>query len=264
MLTETQWPYTGAYFGPADSRGPDKGPTAIALKRMLKRLGRFEGEFEDFDEHYNQQLQSQFADWQRDSGIIPASGNYGKASWEKARATKLVEGPHAGEYAMDGYGLALIRNEALTKQTVKLCYPFPVGEGGGVCQGLHPTAGLPGNWAIDFCDTPGARVLAVEAGKIQKLSGHPPSDDTADAMGVFGWSTYIRTPIGYVYFITHLGSRTPGLRVGSKVEAGDAIGRVGDQDFRPDHAHVGVTSPLGQDDARRKILLVANAPRVKL
>jgi len=150
------------------------------------------------------------------------------------------------------------------KTPVAICYPYPTGEGGGVCQGLHPTAGLPGNWAIDFCDTPGARVLAVEAGTISRLSGHPPTEDTWDTQGVFGWNTYIRTRANYEYFITHLGWQNPKFSVGAKVSVGDVIGKVGDQKFRPDHCHYGVTSPFGEADAKKRITAVSLAPRIHL
>lgn len=261
-LTETQFPYTGPYYGPGDKRGLDKGPTAEALKRAMARLGYMP--WTQFDDIYNQNLQSAMADWQINAKVGTATGQYGKASWTKIRSQKIPNGPHAGEYALDGYAIALVRNEAIHNQKPTLCYPYPIGEGGGICQGLHPTAGLLGNWAIDFCDTPGARVLAVEAGTIQKLSGHPPADDTADAAGTFGWNTYIRTSAGYVYFITHLGWQNPKFKVGVKVVPGDVIGKVGDQHYRPDHCHYGVTSPLGVVDAMLRITAVSKAPRIPI
>jgi murein DD-endopeptidase MepM/ murein hydrolase activator NlpD len=144
-----------------------------------------------------------------------------------------------------------------------LVFPYPIGGGGYVCQGLHATAGLPGNWAIDFCETPGDPVLCCEGGVVQKLSGHDPADDTWDAMGVFGWSTYIRTDHGYVYFYTHQGRRRAGIMVGQRIRTGEVLGYVGDQHYRPDHSHIGVTSPFGQSDARRRITAVSKAPRIK-
>lgn len=262
MLTETQLPFTGPYYGPNHKRGPDKGPTAIALKRALSRLGYIP--WANFDEIYNQNLESAMADWQINAKVSPATGQYGKGSWTKLRAQKIPNGDHAGEYALDTYAIALVRNEAIAKQKPDIVYPYPIGEGGGVCQGLHPTAGLLANWAIDFCDTPGARVLAVEGGIIQKLSGHPPSQDTWDTQGVFGWNTYIRTGHGYTYFYTHLGWQNPTCKVGIRVTAGTVIGKVGDQHFRPDHVHVGVSSPLGPEDAKKRITLVSKAGRVKV
>jgi len=128
--------------------------------------------------------------------------------------------------------------------------------------GLHPTAGLPHNWALDFICHAGLGICAPEAGTVTRFSGHDPSDDTADKNGVYGWSTYLTTPAGYVYFITHQGRRYPSLRVGQHVKAGDLLGFVGDQRYRSDHAHIGVTSPKGEADAKARITAVSRAPRV--
>ena len=128
--------------------------------------------------------------------------------------------------------------------------------------GLHATAGLARNWALDFICHAGLGICAPEAGTVTRFSGHDPSDDQADKNGVYGWTTYLRTPAGYTYFITHQGRRYPTLRVGQKVLAGDLLGFVGDQRYRPDHAHVGVTSPKGEADAKARITAVSKAPRV--
>jgi len=134
--------------------------------------------------------------------------------------------------------------------------------------GLHRTAGLEDAqgretyWALDFICHAGLGVVAPEAGRVHKFSGHDPSDDTADRNGVYGWSTYILTPDGYDYFVTHQGRRYPTLRVGQTVQAGDLIGFVGDQRYRSDHAHVAVHSPKSEADAKARITAVSKAPRV--
>ena len=143
-----------------------------------------------------------------------------------------------------------------------IVYPVPLGQMAQVCQGLHETAGLDGNWAIDFCAYPLTTIVAVETAVITKLSGKAPSRDTSDVAGVFGWSIHYRTPAGYRYFLTHLGSRLPTLRVGMDVQAGDTLGKVGDQVYRPDHIHQGVTSPYGSADAKKRITEVSKAPRI--
>jgi hypothetical protein len=143
----------------------------------------------------------------------------------------------------------------------QLVYPiagdFNVLEGG-----LHETAGLPGYWAIDFICKAGLGIVAVEDATITRFSGHDPSDDQADKDGVYGWSTWYETPSGYLYFATHQGRRYPTLRPGMKVQAGDLIGYVGDQRYRSDHLHLGVTSPKGETDAKAHIKKVAASPRV--
>jgi hypothetical protein len=143
-----------------------------------------------------------------------------------------------------------------------LVYPFATGVHVQICQGLHETGGLPGNWAIDFCCDPGTWILVPELATVTRFSGHSPGDDQADSMGVFGWTTYLLSPRGYQYFITHQGSRLASLRVGMIVRPGDQLGRVGDQRFRPDHAHIGVTSPLGPTDAKRRMTAVSQAARI--
>lgn len=127
---------------------------------------------------------------------------------------------------------------------------------------IHQTAGLAHNWARDFICNAGLGIVSPEAGIVTRFSGHDPSDDTADRNGVYGWTTYVETPAGYKYFITHQGRRLPSLRVGQHVAAGDLLGFVGDQRYRPDHAHVGVTSPKGEADAKARITAVSKAPRV--
>ena len=128
--------------------------------------------------------------------------------------------------------------------------------------GLHPTAGLAHNWAIDFICHAGLGIVSPEAGTVTRFSGHDPSDDTADKNGVYGWTTYLRTAAGYTYFITHQGRRLASLRVGQHVQPGDLLGFVGDQRYRPDHAHIGVTSPKGEADAKARITAVSKARRV--
>lgn len=139
-------------------------------------------------------------------------------------------------------------------------FPIPSGQLGRVCQWLHQTAGIDGNWAIDVCCPNNTTVVAAEAGTVTKLSGHDPNQDTWDSQGVFGWSIHFETPAHYHYYVTHLGVRT--VTVGMKLEAGSMIGRVGDQRYRPDHVHYGVSSPLGQVDAKKRITAVGKADRI--
>jgi murein DD-endopeptidase MepM/ murein hydrolase activator NlpD len=131
-----------------------------------------------------------------------------------------------------------------------------------VCQGLHPTAGLPGNWAIDFCAAGGTPVVAVEDCKIKKLSGHDPSLPPENLVGIWGWSIHYESSAGYRYFSTHYGKRF--CSVGQTFSAGQVVGQVGSWPGNPgrSHTHLGVTSPFGESDARKRILLVAGAPRV--
>lgn len=141
--------------------------------------------------------------------------------------------------------------------------PLPLGAGGVVCQRLHWTSGLNGNAAYDFCASPGTPILAVCDARVMYVSGHDPNDDTWDAMGVYGWSVNYMSLDGYRHFLTHLGDPRPNFVAGERLRAGQVLGRVGNQKFRPDHLHLGVTSPRGLTDAVARITKTAAAPRVK-
>jgi murein DD-endopeptidase MepM/ murein hydrolase activator NlpD len=164
--------------------------------------------------------------------------------------------------AYDAYGDSLLLKYAAAHPGDTLVYPFPQGYSSSICQGLHETGGLPNNWAIDFCARPGTPVVAVEAGVISRLSGKAPGQDVNDPTGAFGWSVYIEALRTYTYFITHLGTRPSELRVGLKVQPGDLIGHIGDQDFRDDHCHYGVSSTKGPADAKKRITAVSKARRI--
>lgn len=131
--------------------------------------------------------------------------------------------------------------------------------------GIHETGGLPHNWAKDFICKAGLGIVAPEAGKITRFSGNDPATAKPNASGVYGWTTYLQTPAGYEYFLTHQGRRLATLKVGQHVEAGDLLGFVGHQQpltGRPDHLHLGVTSPRGDADAKARITAVSKAPKV--
>ncbi len=254
-LTAKQFPYTGPYGLPASGL-KSKGPTAEALKRAMWRMGLLKAG-PPFSQHYDQRLALALGKW--DSG----KSGYGKGRWTKIRKARVPKGlPNAGELALDAVAVELVQNEA-KPTAVTMYYPIPVGSGGG-CQGLHETAGIAGNWAIDVCAPDNTTVVAAEAGTIAYLSGHPPWEDTWDTQGVFGWSVHFTAAGGYKYFVTHMGYRMPSLKPGFRVEAGDPLGRVGDQRFRPDHVHYGVSSPHGEADARKRITEVSLSPRVFL
>jgi hypothetical protein len=161
---------------------------------------------------------------------------------------------------------AQLEKDLLGPPTPKMVFPIAGPDAHVFVGGLHCTAPCrgttAGNWALDFICKAGLGIVAVEDATITRFSGHDPSDDQADKDGIYGWSTWYETPAGYLYFATHQGRRYPTLRPGMKVKAGDLIGYVGDQQYRSDHLHLGVTSPNGQADAKKHIQAVANAPRV--
>jgi len=187
------------------------------------------------------------------------------------RLAKLVEAERLLKQTTKGYtptgqywkpAMQLIDEVQTSLRPLPLRFPIATEKQFVHVGGLHPTDGLAHNWALDFICKAGLGIVAPEAGLVTRFSGHDPSDDQADAAGVYGWTTYIETAAGYLYFITHQGRRYPTLRVGMRVQAGDLIGYVGDQRYRPDHAHVGVTSPKSETDAKARITAVSKAPSV--
>ena len=92
-LSESELPYTGPYYGPGHSKGPDKNQTVKALKRALWRLG-VEPAFSNPDEHYNAKLENAMARWQKTSEVR-ATGQYGRGSWEALRSAFAPDGSHA-------------------------------------------------------------------------------------------------------------------------------------------------------------------------
>lgn len=234
---------------PRTLRVGDRGPVVVAAKRSvfkaLAKLAKHPRPTPIFGPFFSVDVKR----YQR-GAKVPASGIVDDATWLALERGGWI----------DAYSRALLaKDDALRPNVV---YPVPVGAAATICQGLHPTAGLTGNWAIDFCSPPGTPLVAVEAGTIRLLSGHDPADDTWDSQGVYGWSVHFEAAHGYRYFVTHLGRRAT-LAEGQRVEVGDVLGWVGDQRFRPDHMHYGVTSPLGERDARKRITTVSTAPRVR-
>jgi peptidase M23-like protein len=145
-----------------------------------------------------------------------------------------------------------------------IVYPHASGFASSVCQGLHETAGLGGNWAIDFCARGGTFVVASEAATIKKLSGRDPVIPPQNLVGIWGWSIHYETSAGYRYFSTHYGERI--VFVGQQVKAGEVIGMVGSWpgDSGRSHTHLGVTSPYGERDAKRRIQQVSKSPHVEV
>ncbi len=148
----------------------------------------------------------------------------------------------------------------------QLVYPHPRGASssvaGGVPKGLHPTSGLHSNWAYDYLAKGGTQVLAVEKGRIWRCSGHDPATGVHGG-DIYGWSTYLMTPDGLVYFYTHQSYRY--VKVGDQVRKGQIIGQVGRWPGDPgrSHTHLGVTHPMGMAASKQAAANVARAPHVK-
>ena len=191
---------------------------------------------------------------------LPADGLYDRPTHLKLedQTKKGATSP-----AFDARALALLQ-KALAPPALELCYPHPVGALSAICQGLHPTAGLDGNWGIDFCAPGGTPVVAVEKAVIVKLSGHAPTEVIDPKLGIFGWNIHYATAAGYRYFSTHYGTKK--CAVGQQVSPGTLVGEVGQWPGDPgrSHTHLGVTSPKSVDDAKARMLAVSKAPRLPL
>jgi hypothetical protein len=253
-LTEKQLPYTGPFF-----EGDRNHPTIKGLKRGQVRLGNLAQDLGSVTDDFGPDLKDALKAFQRSHDIQPVSGAYGRNTWLALRSARVpAEFPHAGEYAMDMLARALVKQDALN-----MCYPHDKDSPSSACQGLHPTAGLSGNWAIDFCAPGGTKVWAVERAVIRKLSGRDPAQGAQQTIGIFGWSIHYETAEGYRYFSTHYGARAP-LQVGQVVTVGQLLGTVGHWPGDPgrSHTHLGVTSPLGIADAKKRITAVSLAARI--
>jgi murein DD-endopeptidase MepM/ murein hydrolase activator NlpD len=149
---------------------------------------------------------------------------------------------------------------------IQLVYPHPAGTShtyisGGVPGGLHETAGLPNNWALDFMAPGGTRFLAPFAGTVTRFSGHNPAEGVIDG-SVYGWNLYVEQKNGVWIFVTHLENRVG--PVGRKVKPGDILGHVGHWPHDPgrSHTHLGVTHPGGVKAAKAYVCRIAEAPHV--
>lgn len=161
----------------------------------------------------------------------PAQSNLSKSG--KTTATWTGSGPPVDSPGQRQYHTA-----------TALVQPIPHGFNSKIIQGVHDTVGLPGYPAADFGADAGAPVVAVENGKIVKLSGQDPAlgpwDPTLGVHGPFGLSIYLLGDSGSEYYYTHLGSRS--VVKDERVIAGEKIATVGNYATwgGANHAHVGV------------------------
>lgn len=231
--------------------GEDVEGWTRAAHRYLEtgRLGRFAEQTTAVRRTFGPAKQRLAKDCARKAGLL----QYGVVGPELDKAMRA-----AGAYD-------LLADHLLDEYRRKHLLPplvHPIAGYSSTCQGLHPTAGLAGNWALDFCCRGGTTVVAPERCKVVKLSGRDPSSGAEQTVGIFGWSVHLQTPDFYRYFLTHLGTRA--LTVGQQLTVGQKIGTVGSWPGNPgrSHLHIGVTSPYGTADARKRILAVGAASRL--
>jgi len=143
--------------------------------------------------------------------------------------------------------------------TPALAHPIPAGY--SASHGAkHKTDGLEPKqyWAFDFFPGAGTPVLAVQSGRIRRISGNNPVLGEV-SFGIFGWSLYLQADSGSDFFYTHLGKRT--VTLGDRVRAGQVVGTVGrwirGDGTNKSHLHLGV------DGGPVTIEMVARAPRIR-
>lgn len=156
--------------------------------------------------------------------------------------------------------LAVVRRRVSRQPPLGYPHPKPPDTARPPAGDLHPTLGLPGNWALDFMAPGGTPVLAPQDATVTRLSGHDPAEGVIDG-SVFGRSVYLTTSGGVVYFATHLGNVA--VKLGQHVKLGALVGHVGTWPHDPprSHTHLGVTHPAGKTAAVARILAVSRAPR---
>lgn len=265
-----------ALYPPSAGKGTFSGGDVTAFKRAISRAGRLKPwSPSTWNATYGEQFALgkgtgnvgdsgvrgfQRQEWPNDPAM--QTGNLGDKTYQAIRRSLVADGPNKGRPLLDSVSVQLLDEAWVEQQEIVLCYPIAKGPQASVCQGLHQTAGLNGNWAMDFCAAGGSDVVAVEACKIVRLSGNDPAQGSDDEIGIFGWSIHYETVKSYRYFSTHYGSRT--VSEGERVKAGTVIGRIGNWPDDPgrSHLHLGVTSPLGESDAKDRIEAVSQAVRV--
>ena len=188
MLSEARFPYTGPCFGPGKNQTLNYS-TVKGLKRALIRLGFLDTELGEETDDYGAALDAAMRKYQRQERLT-ADGDYGRGEYLSLREEKVKSGPHKGEYALDSLALKYVREDV-----VSMCYPHPDVAGTYVGQGLHQTAGIAGNWAIDFMAHGGTPVLAPERCRVTRFSGHDPRLYPTGP-GIWAWSVYFETVTG--------------------------------------------------------------------
>jgi peptidoglycan hydrolase-like protein with peptidoglycan-binding domain len=104
-LTPDDAPYTGPCFSLSDDRGPTKSPTVTALKIAMRRLNV--AVIPDLTDYYSLELENAMRLFQQKAGISPATGQFGRGSYEALLKAFTAKGNHA----FDDRAIALIKSD---------------------------------------------------------------------------------------------------------------------------------------------------------
>lgn len=220
-------------YGPDDPRGPSRGRDVVAIKRGLWKVEErfFPRPAAGFDDVYNRKTAFAVKTFQRIESIDP-TGHFGQRTLD------------ALEPYMDAYALSMYRRFVVpTKPVVVRCFPiaarWPVRNFGGVA--AHKSRPL-GNWqsdeAIDIGCPERSQVLAIDDGRVTKISGYDP--DGGPVGTIFGQSMTIQLDSGLEVFYTHQ-KMHPQTEVDERVVAGEMLSWVADYGpvgRWPEHLHI--------------------------
>lgn len=221
-------------YGPDHPSGPTRGKDVVAVKRGLWRHPaiEFARPAAGFDDVYNRKTARAISRLQRLVGIDD-TGNMGQPTFDEVW-------PHIDSRGRGFYTDFMPAQPAIV---IARCFPvatsFPVRNFGGVS--AHKSRPL-GNWqsdeAIDIGCPERSAILAIDDGKIVKISGHDP--DQGPVGTLFGQSITIELDAGFEVFYTHQ-KMHPLTEVGERVVAGEMISWVADFGAVgrwPEHLHI--------------------------
>lgn len=220
-------------YGPDDPRGPVRGRDVVAIKRGLWKVETdfFPRPAAGFDDVYNRKTTQAVRTFQRLEGI-PATGDFGQRTLDALW-------PLMDDFARRMYQ----RFNPPSQVVIARCFPiaaaFPVRNFGGVA--AHKSRPL-GNWqsdeAIDIGCPERSQILAIDDGRVVKISGHDP--DQGPVGTIFGQSVTIELDSGLQVFYAHE-KMHPQTEVGERVVAGEMLSWVADfgpVGRWPEHLHI--------------------------
>lgn len=114
---------------------------------------------------------------------------------------------------------------------------FTAGSAGDFGSRTHPVTGDPSNHTgYDFSASQGTKIRAATGGKVVSANWDP----------IYGWETIIKSKNGFLTQYAHQVRDPKKLKPGTKIKAGQVIGRVGSTGLTSGaHLHFGVQNRKG-------------------
>ena len=236
------------------SPGIAPGQDIVACKRALSRAGYWPW-VQPFSPYYTKAFAKAMSVFQVTERLTP-DGVYGKVTHERLRCVPWEAGPQ-GTWAFDATAIHLMEEAYLLQHPGIVC-PVKVGTRPRF---LHPTGGIPGNYALDWMDPGGTSVYITQPCTVTHLSGHDPATGVHGSNhDVFGWSVHFRDDHGFTYFATHLGSRT--VYDGQRLQVAQKFGAIGHWPHDPGRSHLHYGVDAGSTAKSQALILkISAAPR---